>query len=250
MATFVLEAQNVEKSFTTAKGAVVNALADVTLNVSENDFVCIVGPSGCGKSTFLRIVAGLENASSGSLSYQGEPIKKPRREIGMVFQEYSLLPWRTVASNVALGLEFAHKGRQERARAAAEYLELVNLASFAQSMPYELSGGMRQRVAIARALANQPDLLLMDEPFGALDAHTRILLQRELLRIWQKQRTTILFVTHSVDEAVYLADRVVVMSARPGRIKEIIQIGLERPRDRADPEYARLAAGILAMLDN
>ena len=147
-----------------------------------------------------------------------------------VFQEYSLLPWRTVEDNVALGLEFAGTGREERRKVAREYLELVDLAAFARAMPHELSGGMRQRVAIARALANRPDVLLMDEPFGALDAHTRILLQRELLRIWQHHKTTILFVTHGVDEAVYLADRVVVMSARPGTVRTVIPVDIPRPR--------------------
>lgn len=246
----ILDAEHVGKYFTTKKGAKIHALEDVSLRIGVNDFICIVGPSGCGKSTFLRMAAGLESIEIGQILYNGQPIKKPRREIGMVFQEYSLLPWRNVADNVSLGLEFAHKSRQERQLAAKEYLELVNLADFAHSMPYELSGGMRQRVAIARALANKPDLLLMDEPFGALDAHTRILLQRELLRIWEKQRATIIFVTHSVDESVFLADRVVVMSARPGHIKEIIPVQLQRPRNRADPTYAALTAAILEMLDS
>lgn len=249
MTGYVLEAKGVSKFFTNSKGIKVQALDDVDLCVRENDFVCIVGPSGCGKSTFLRMSAGLESVETGGLMYCGEPIVKPRKEVGMVFQEYSLLPWRNVADNVTLGLEFSRKSKDERKQSAEKYLELVGLSDFAHSMPYELSGGMRQRVAIARALANQPELLLMDEPFGALDAHTRILLQRELLSIWERQRTTILFVTHSVDEAVYLADKVVVMSARPGHIRNILEIELERPRNRADPQYASLAAGILDMLD-
>lgn len=249
MSAPVLEAIGVSKFFITSKGASIRALEDVSLRVNENNFVCLVGPSGCGKSTFLRMAAGLESIEIGEMLYRGEGIMKPRREVGMVFQEYSLLPWRTVAANVALGPEFAHKGKKERQRIAEEYLKLVNLADFGRSMPYELSGGMRQRVAIARALANQPDVLLMDEPFGALDAHTRILLQKELLRIWERERPTIIFVTHSVDEAVFLSDRIVVMSARPGRIKEIVPVELPRPRDRANPVYAALAAGILEMLD-
>lgn len=215
MTESVLSARKVRKRFRLREGEVL-ALKGLDLDVRENEFICIVGPSGCGKSTFLRMAAGLEPVSEGEILYRGQPVKTPRREVGMVFQEYSLLPWRTVEDNVALGLEFAGKGREERRKVAREYLELVDLAAFARAMPHELSGGMRQRVAIARALANRPDVLLMDEPFGALDAHTRILLQRELLRIWQHHKTTILFVTHGVDEAVYLADRVVVMSARPG----------------------------------
>lgn len=245
----MLEAQHVSKFFITSSGAKVQALDDINLAIYENDFVSIVGPSGCGKSTFLRMAAGLEDCRIGRLLYRDQPITAPRREVGMVFQEYSLLPWRTVAENVSLGLEFAGASKKQRIEAAQEYLRLVNLAEFAESMPHELSGGMRQRVAIARALANRPALLLMDEPFGALDAHTRILLQRELLRIWQQHKTTIIFVTHSVDEAVFLSDKVVVMSSRPGHITDLIDIGLERPRNRAEPAYAMLAANILEMLD-
>lgn len=250
MTTPVLSARGVRKRFLTRNGDAVQALQSFELDVAENDFICIVGPSGCGKSTFLRMAAGLEPVSEGDILYRGEAVRAPRREVGMVFQEYSLLPWRTVRDNVALGLEFAHKSRAERDEAAREYLELVNLTDFARAMPHELSGGMRQRVAIARALANKPDVLLMDEPFGALDAHTRILLQKELLRIWQRHRTTILFVTHGVDEAVYLADKVVVMTPRPGSIRAVIPVDIPRPRDRADPAYARLAASILGMLDS
>lgn len=195
------------------------------------------------------MAAGLEPVSEGEILYRGQPVKTPRREVGMVFQEYSLLPWRTVEDNVALGLEFAGKGREERRKVAREYLELVDLAAFSRAMPHELSGGMRQRVAIARALANRPDVLLMDEPFGALDAHTRILLQRELLRIWQHHKTTILFVTHGVDEAVYLADRVVVMSARRERSALSCRWTSPGPATVGIPEYARLTASILEMLD-
>lgn len=245
----VLSAQHVGKRFLAGNGNCVQAVQDITLDVAENDFICIAGPSGCGKSTFLRMAAGLESLSSGTLLYRNQPVRKPRREIGMVFQEYSLLPWRTVRDNVALGPELAGKNKAERDAIARDYLDLVNLGDFAAAMPHELSGGMRQRVAIARALANKPDVLLMDEPFGALDAHTRILLQRELLRICEHHKTTIVFVTHSVDEAVYLADRVVVMTPRPGRIQSILPVDLPRPRDRADSSYARLTASILRMLD-
>ena len=246
----VLTVSRVHKEFSTGDGQRIVALEDVSMGVEENEFVCIVGPSGCGKSTLLRMAAGLEPLEQGTLQYRTDPIARPRREIGMVFQEYSLLPWRSVRENVALGLEFAGMGKQKRDAEALRYLELVNLRAFANAMPYELSGGMRQRVAIARALANRPDLLLMDEPFGALDAHTRILLQKELLRIRERHRTTIVFVTHSVDEAVYLADTIVVMTARPGTIATTLKVGLPHPRDRADPRFARLTADILAMLDS
>ena len=249
MTETVLSARRVRKRFRLREGEIL-ALKELDLDVQENEFICIVGPSGCGKSTFLRMAAGLEPVSEGEILYRGQPVKVPRREVGMVFQEYSLLPWRTVEDNVALGLEFAGTGREERRKVAREYLELVDLAAFARAMPHELSGGMRQRVAIARALANRPDVLLMDEPFGALDAHTRILLQRELLRIWQHHKTTILFVTHGVDEAVYLADRVVVMSARPGTVRTVIPVDIPRPRHRGDPAYGRLTASILEMLDS
>lgn len=243
-----LVVKDVKKEFVTRRGKPVQALAPVNLTVQPNSFVSIVGPSGCGKSTLLRMIAGIESCESGKIFYGDEPITRPNKNIGMVFQEYSLLPWRTVADNVSLGPEFAGKTRKERSAIASEYLSLVNLAEFANSFPHELSGGMRQRVAIARALANKPRLLLMDEPFGALDAHTRILLQKELLNIWQTHRTTILFVTHSVDEAVYLSDKIVVMSARPGSIKQTIDVGMSYPRSRRDPEFAALTQDILEML--
>ena len=195
------------------------------------------------------MIAGLESCPSGSITFRGQSQTAPRKEIGMVFQEYSLLPWRTVAANVSMGPEFAGVGKKDCADIARHYLQLVALEDFAASYPHELSGGMRQRVAIARALANKPEVLLMDEPFGALDAHTRILLQRELLKICERQRTTILFVTHSVDEAVFLADRIVIMSARPGAIKDICEVGLSHPRKRGDSQYAALTQSILESLD-
>lgn len=250
MTTPVLSARQVQKRFSAHNGETIQALEALDLEISENGFVCIVGPSGCGKSTFLRMAAGLEPVSEGAILYRGQTVLAPRREVGMVFQEYSLLPWRTVKGNVALGPEFSGKSRAEQNAAARKYLELVALEDFAHVMPHELSGGMRQRVAIARALANEPDVLLMDEPFGALDAHTRILLQKELLRIWRQHKTTILFVTHCVDEAVYLADKIVVMTARPGRIQAVIPVDLPHPRNRAEPAYAKLTASILDMLDS
>jgi NitT/TauT family transport system ATP-binding protein len=245
----VINISAVDKVFVTEKGQRIHALDTISLKIKENDFICLVGPSGCGKSTLLRIVAGLEQVSSGQVLYRGNEVSQPDRRLGMVFQEYSLLPWRTVLDNVGLGLEFAGKPASYRQEVALEYLKMVGLEKFAGSYPYELSGGMRQRVAIARALANDPDVLLMDEPFGALDAHTRIILQKELLNIWEANRKTIIFVTHSVDEAIYLADRIVVMTAGPGKIKELIDIGMPRPRNRANPAYGKLSARILDMLE-
>jgi NitT/TauT family transport system ATP-binding protein len=245
----ILTVNDVSKTFETKTGETVHAVDSVSLSVSKNDFVCIVGPSGCGKSTLLRIAAGLEPATSGSIQFREREVRKPDPEIGMVFQEYSLFPWLQVIDNVASGPEFSGMNRGERLKIAAHYLNVVGMSEFAGAFPHELSGGMRQRVAIARAFANDPEILLMDEPFGSLDAHTRILLQRELLRIWETHRKTILFVTHSVDEAVYLADRVVIISARPGKIKEVLEIDMERPRSRANPLFGKLADHILQQLE-
>ena len=226
------------------------AVDSVSLQIPRNSFTCIVGPSGCGKSTILRIAAGLEKESSGSVHYKGEPVRKPCAEIGLVFQEYSLFPWLSVIDNVASGPEFAGVDKEKRYKDAMHYIRMVNMAEFKDAYPHELSGGMRQRVAIARALANEPDVLLMDEPFGALDAHTRILLQKELLKVWEMTRKTIVLVTHSVDEAVYLADRIVIMSSRPGRIHKMIDVEMQRPRSRAMPEFGALTDFILKQLEH
>ena len=245
----VIRAAHIGKTFASRSGKELVALDDVSLAVTEGEFVCLLGPSGCGKSTLLRILAGLETHFEGSVFADGEKVAGPSRKRGMVFQEYSLFPWRNIEENVAAGLEFAGVPADERRERSLRYLELVGLSGFARALPHELSGGMRQRAAIARALAADPHILLMDEPFGALDAHTRILLQKELLRIWSASRKTVIFVTHSVDEAVYLADRIVVMSARPGRIVEEIEVDMERPRRRDDPRWGVLAARILALPD-
>lgn len=245
----LISIQDVDKIFVSERGHRVHALSKTWIEVAEKDFICIVGPSGCGKSTLLRIIAGLEQATSGQVLYKGQVQNKPHPEIGMVFQQYSLLPWRTVEQNIVLGLEFERGSAQKKKEAAERYLELINMKQFRHAYPYELSGGMQQRVAIARALANDPQVLLMDEPFGALDAHTRILMQRELLRIWEKNMKTVLFVTHSVDEAIYLADRILVMSARPGQVKEIIDVDMPRPRTRSNPRYGELSEYILDMLE-
>ncbi len=227
----LLEIKGVSKQFI-ADGKEMVALQDIDLQIEDNEFICFIGPSGCGKTTLLRIVAGLEEATDGTVTLDGDPIKGPGPERGMVFQEYSLFPWRTVIDNTVFGLELKGIPSAERLAQGRQYLKMVGLERFETRYPHELSGGMKQRVAIARALVNRPKALLMDEPFGALDAQTRNIMQSELLRIWQEERKTVVFVTHSVDEAIYLADRIVIMSARPGRIKDIIEIPLSRPRNR------------------
>ena len=237
----ILEIIHISKSFESVDGSGLRTvLRDIDLNVEENEFICILGPSGCGKSTLLRILSGLEQADSGSVRYRGTPVRKPRREIGVVFQSYSLLPWLNVAGNIALGLDIQKKDQSEIQETVQEYLRMINMEKFASALPHELSGGMQQRVAIARTLANSPDIVLMDEPFGALDAYTRIILQRELLRIWELHRRTILFVTHSVDEAITLADRIILLGSGESRIIRNEKINIPRPRERSHPEYIRL----------
>ena len=214
------------------------ALDDLDLVVEAGEFLTIVGPSGCGKSTVLDLIGGLATPSSGRLTADGVPITGPGLDRSVVFQQYTLLPWRTAQANVELALE-ASGGltRRERADRAREYLDLVGLSDFAGRFPHELSGGMKQRVAIARSLSHQPQVLLMDEPFGALDAQTRERLQEELLSIWRRTGTTVVFITHDIDEAVFLGQRVAVMSARPGRIQEVVRIELDQ--DRAGEEDLR-----------
>lgn len=208
----------------------VEVLKDFDLQVREGEFLSILGPSGCGKSTYLNILAGLAKKTGGTLEIDGMPLQGINRNQGVVFQGYALLPWRSVLDNIAVGLEIRGVSKAERRERAREYLDLVGLTGFATRFPHELSGGMRQRVAIARSLVYEPDVLLMDEPFAALDAQTRESLQDELLRIWDLHKKTIVFITHSLDEAIFLSDRVAVMTPRPGRIREIIDIDLERPR--------------------
>jgi NitT/TauT family transport system ATP-binding protein len=219
------------------------AIDRFSLNIRAGEFVSIVGPSGCGKSTLLDIIAGLARASDGSILIDGKEVKGPALDRGIVMQGYALFPWRTVKRNVEFGLEIKGVPKAERDGTSQKYIELVNLSGFEEHYPHELSGGMKQRVAIARALAYDPEVLLMDEPFAAVDAQTRETLQDELMRIWEKTQKTIIFVTHSIDEAVLLADRVVVMSPNPGRIKAIVDISLKRPRTseemRISPEFAQ-----------
>jgi len=222
------------------------ALYDISLAIRKNEFVSLLGPSGCGKTTLIRIIAGLLAADRGEVLVNSQVVNSPGRDRCMVFQQFGLLPWRTVMSNVEFGLEIDGVPRDERRALAEKYLELVGLKGFENYYPHQISGGMQQRVGIARALSKKPEILLMDEPFGAVDAQTREQLQEELLKIWAQTENTVVFVTHSIDEAIYLSDRVVVMQARPGRIKEEVTIDLPRPRwegdIKADPRFAQLRA--------
>jgi NitT/TauT family transport system ATP-binding protein len=227
----VISIDHAAKTFVTRSGDEVMALSDVSLNVARNEFVCLVGPSGCGKSTLLRLVAGLVTLSAGTVSVGGATVTEPREDTGIVFQAPTLLPWATVLDNVLFPLDMMGKLDNAARARARDLLALVGLSGFEGKYPRELSGGMQQRAGICRALVHDPDILLMDEPFGALDALTREELTIELMRICRERPKTILFVTHSIPEAVLLADRVVVMSARPGRIAEIISVPLPRPRD-------------------
>ena len=217
----------------------VHALADVTLTVAAGEFVCVIGPSGCGKSTLLNVMGGHIHPTAGSVLIDGEPVLGPTPDVGMVFQGFALFPWRTVQANVEFGPEARNVPRRERREIADRYIAMVGLTDFRHAYPRELSGGMRQRVAIARALANDPDVLLMDEPFGALDALTRDSLQEEIARIWQETRKTIVFVTHNIEEAIYLSDRVVVMATHPGRVQEIVPIELESGRTDKERRFSQ-----------
>jgi NitT/TauT family transport system ATP-binding protein len=238
-------ARNASKLF--LDGTVV-AFRQLTLSVRHQEILCIVGPSGCGKTTFLRAIAGLIDLSSGDLLVGGKPVRGPPDGVAMVFQHFGLLPWKTVFENAGFGLKIAGAPSAVIKERVQHYLDLVGLSGFEHHYPYQLSGGMQQRVGLVRALAIDPGILLMDEPFAALDAQTRELLQEELLRIMQQERKTMVFITHSIDEAILLGDRIAVMSARPGRIKEILDVPLARPRDgnalRADPRFAELRAHI------
>jgi NitT/TauT family transport system ATP-binding protein len=241
--------RDLSRSFAKDDGSRLAVLDRITFDVEDKEFVCILGSSGCGKTTLLRLIAGLDTAQEGTVSLDGEEIRGTSPKVGMVFQEYSLFPWRTVIDNIAFGLEMQGMAKDGRYRIAERYLSLVSLAQFRNSYPSELSGGMRQRVAVARALALDPVLLLMDEPFGALDAQTRNMLQKELLDIWEETKKTIVFITHSVDEAVFLSDRIVVMTPRPGRLCRIFPVGLPRPRDRTSPEFAQVRREVLDLIN-
>ncbi len=237
--------QAVSRVFETAKGQRTQALQPVDFEVRDNDFVTILGPSGCGKSTLLRIVAGLDHATSGRVLLDGVPVEGPGADRGMVFQSYTLFPWLTIEQNIRFGLRERGMPEAQQKERAAYFIAKVGLRGFEQHFPKQLSGGMQQRTAIARALANDPKILLMDEPFGALDNQTRVLMQELLLGIWEAERKTVLFVTHDIDEAIFMANRVAVFSARPGRIKTELAVDLPHPRHytiKTSPEFMDLKA--------
>jgi NitT/TauT family transport system ATP-binding protein len=228
----ILNVRNLGKVFT-GRGKDTVALRDVSFQTHRREFLCVIGPSGCGKSTLIRILAGLEDATSGEVLLEGKPVTGPGRDRGMVFQTYTLFPWLTVKKNVMFGLEVNNASKSEAEAQASQWLDLVGLAKFADSYPHQLSGGMKQRVAIVRALANQPRILLMDEPFGALDAQTRAKMQAHLQEIWRKIDITIVFITHDLDEAILLADRILVLRPHPGEVQEMIEVPVPRPRSEA-----------------
>ena len=228
----ILEVKNLSKRFATAQGET-EALRDINFKVHRREFVCVIGPSGCGKSTLIRILAGLEKQTSGEMLLDDKPVSGPGRDRGMVFQGYSLFPWLSVKGNVMFGPQRSGHTRSVAESKARQWLDLVGLTKFADAYPHELSGGMRQRVAIARALVNEPRILLMDEPFGALDAQTRAKMQSHLLDVWKNLDITVLFITHDLDEAIYLADRILVLKAHPGEVQEVIEVPVPRPRSGA-----------------
>ena len=237
--------QDVSRNYS-QNGQTFCALQQVNLRISRGEFICLLGPSGCGKSTLLNILAGFDKVSEGSITIGGTPVTKPSVKHVTIFQNYGLLPWRTVEKNVELGLESLSVPAAKRQEIAQKYLELVGLKEFSQSHPAELSGGMQQRVAIARALAVDPEIIFMDEPFAALDALTRMKLQDEISAINRSQHKTIIFVTHDIDEAVVLADRIVIMTPNPGRIKTIIPVDLHGQRDRTSPDFLRIRDHVFA----
>jgi len=242
MSDHKIQVQNVNKTFELGSERF-EALGDVSLNVDENEFITVVGPSGCGKSTLMNILAGLDEPTGGTAFVDGREVDGPSPERGVIFQQYALFPWLTVRQNVEFGLKTAKVPAEERRRTAQHFIDMVGLTDFADALPKTLSGGMKQRCAIARAYSMNPSILLMDEPFGALDALTRVRMQEHLLQTWEKEKRTIVFITHDVDEAAFLANRVVVMAARPGRIHRVIDVDLPYPRTegvRLSPEFAEV----------
>ncbi|PVZ12509.1 MULTISPECIES: ABC transporter ATP-binding protein [unclassified Pseudomonas] len=238
--------EHLSKRFLNNQGAELQVLDDIALAIAPGEFISIVGASGCGKSTLLRMILGLETAYEGRILLGGEPVSGTGLERGIVFQDHRLFPWLNVRENIAVGLKNSPLPTAAKREAVSEHLALVGLERFAQAYPHQISGGMAQRVAIARGLVNRPGVLLLDEPFGALDALTRARLQDELQRIWAQEKITMVLVTHDVEEAVYLGDRVVVMQPGPGRIKRVVEVGLPRPRQRSDQRLVRLRENVLA----
>ena len=245
-----IEIKNINKSFESKKNEKLSVLEDINLEINDGELVCLLGPSGCGKTTLLRLIAGLDHPTSGEIIADGEVVEKPSGDRAVIFQQYSLFPWLTVLGNVIFGLEMTNKDSKEENIAAAErYLESVGLLDFKDSYPHELSGGMKQRVAIIRSLLNHSPILLMDEPFSALDMQNRHKLQEQLIGVWKRFENTIVFVTHDVDEAVYLADKIVILDKNPGKIREIVEVDMERPRKRESVEFLTLQENIVKNLD-
>ncbi len=244
-----IQVADISKTFRDAKrGREVTALDHVSLDLDRNEFLCLLGPSGCGKSTLLNMIAGFEFPTTGTVHVGGVKVERPGEQRGMVFQQANLMPWLPVWENVAFSLKLRGKGAKERREVARKFIEMVGLQGFENHYPFELSGGMSQRVGIARALLMNPEVILMDEPFAALDSQTKLEMQEELVDIWQHQRGTIVFVTHSVDEALILGTKVAVMTYRPGKIRELIPLDLPRPRDVTSPEFNELKRHILALI--
>lgn len=246
----VIEIKGVNKLFLTDKKQEVKALKNINLDIKDQEFVCILGPSGSGKSTLLRLMEGLIDPTTGSINVMGSPLTKPIPEAGFVFQEYSLMPWRNIIDNVSFGLELREYSRKDRYKIAEDILTRFGLKEFTKSFPYELSGGMKQRAAIARAIATSPKILYMDEPFGALDAYTRFQMQKDLIEFWLEEKRTIVFVTHSVEEAVFLGTRVIIMSPRPGEIIADYNIDLSYPRDRWNKEFGKKFQTIMDIMND
>ncbi|MDP4178679.1 MAG: ABC transporter ATP-binding protein [Bacillota bacterium] len=242
-----IKVKDVRRVFKDSAGSDIVALEKVNIDIRPGEFISLVGPSGCGKSTLLRLITGLDHPNEGEIYLDDNKISAPHYERGLVFQDPTLFPWLNVHDNVAVGLK-ARKIFSQKKAEVTEFINLVGLSGFENSYPHQLSGGMAQRVSLARALINHPKVLLLDEPLGALDAFTRMQMQDELLRLWEERGTTMILVTHDVDEAIYLSDRIVIMSSRPGRIQEIIEVKLSRPRERNDSEFFKLRSKILEIL--
>ena len=242
----MVECKNVTKAFLyTKENRGIFALLDINLKIAKNEFVCLIGPNGCGKTTLLHMIAGFEEPTDGQILVEGKSVNAPSPKRGIIFQYDSLFPWQTVLENIGFGLKGRGISRRKRDEVARQYLDLVGLKGFDNARPHQLSGGMKQKVAIARTLALQPDILLMDEPFGSLDEQTRLRLDFELLNIWEKDRKTIIFVTHSIEEAVLLADRIILLTKRPGRIQKVVTLNIPRPRNMFDPDVTGLRKELL-----
>ncbi len=245
-----IEVKDIYKKFETKKSENLSVLENINLTIDDGELVCLLGPSGCGKTTLLRLIAGLDKPTSGEIIANGDLVKKPSGDRAVIFQQYSLFPWLTVLQNVTFGLEMTKvASKEENIKAAERYLTSVGLIDFKDSYPHELSGGMKQRVAIIRSLLNHSPILLMDEPFSALDMQNRHSLQEQLIGVWKRFENTIVFVTHDVDEAVYLADKIVILDKNPGRIANIVEVDLERPRKRESHEFLALQESIVSQLN-